>query len=303
MSADAQKAAAAAAAADLIEGGMTVGLGSGSTAALFVRALAARGLSIRAVATSDATASLARELGIEVMELDSVPRIDLTVDGADQIGPGLALIKGGGAALLREKLVWEASDRCVAIADAGKVEGPFGRYPLPIEVVAFGHATTAARIDAALEAQGLGVRCALRQIGSDPVRTDSGNLIYDAPCGAIADPAALAVALKALTGVVEHGLFLGPFRHRRGLGRGARRALGGHAGRPRRRGRIPPRGRHLRHTRLHPQEVHGLCQRGLGPGQDGQGLWLDDRRGQFRLAGLSGGQGHRDRPPLGSLCH
>ena len=114
MSAETQKRVAAEAAASLIEAGMTVGLGSGSTAALFVEALAARGLKIRGVATSTATAALARRLGIEVLDLDAVDHIDLTVDGADQIGPQLCLIKGGGAALLREKLVWEASRRCVA---------------------------------------------------------------------------------------------------------------------------------------------------------------------------------------------
>jgi ribose 5-phosphate isomerase A len=209
MSAEVQKAAAAAAAAELVESGMTVGLGTGSTSAFFVRALAARRLSIQAVATSEATAVLARDLGIAVMELDEAGRIDLTIDGADQIGPGLALIKGGGAALLREKLVWEASARCVTIADASKVAGPFGCVPLPIEVVAFGHATTARRIDAALDHCGLGVSAQLRQIGEAPVLTDGGNVIYDASCGVIGDPAALAAALKALTGVVEHGLFLG----------------------------------------------------------------------------------------------
>ena len=125
---------------------MTVGLGTGSTAAWFVRALAARGLAVRGVATSEATAALARSLGLELIDLDDAGGIDLTVDGADEIGPGLALIKGGGAALLREKLVWEASRRCVVIADAAKRVARLGRFPLPIEVVAFGHKTTARRI-------------------------------------------------------------------------------------------------------------------------------------------------------------
>jgi ribose 5-phosphate isomerase A len=209
MSAADQKQAAGEAAAMLVEAGMTVGLGTGSTAEWFVRGLAARRLPLRAVATSEATAALAAGLGFELVDLDAAGRIDLTVDGADEIGPGLALIKGGGAALLREKLVWEASARRVVIADASKQPGQsFGRFPLPIEVVAFGHATTAARIDGVLADLGLAVRAQLRVKGGAPVRTDGGNIIYDAPCQAIADPAALARALKALTGVVEHGLFL-----------------------------------------------------------------------------------------------
>jgi len=208
VTADAQKQAAGEAAAALVEPGMTVGLGTGSTAEWFVRALAARALPLRAVATSEATATLATRLGFQLVDLDAGGLIDLTVDGADEIGPGLVLIKGGGAALLREKLVWEASARRVVIADASKRPGAFGRFPLPIEVVAFGHATTAARIDAALAGLGLAVRARLRLRDGAPVRTDGGNLIYDAPCEEIGDPAALAGALKALTGVVEHGLFL-----------------------------------------------------------------------------------------------
>jgi ribose 5-phosphate isomerase A len=209
VSVEDQKRVAAEAAAALVEPGMIVGLGSGSTAAVFVEALAARRLEVRAVATSTATADLARAHGIEAIDLDAAPRIDLTVDGADQIGPGLALIKGGGAALLREKLGWKASARRIAIADASKLDGPFGRFALPIEVVAFGHRTTAARIDAALAALGFAVTAVLRELDGEPVKTDSGNLIYDAHLGEIADPRALARRLKGLTGVVEHGLFLG----------------------------------------------------------------------------------------------
>jgi ribose 5-phosphate isomerase A len=209
MSPEAQKQAAGEAAAALVEPGMTVGLGTGSTAERFVRALAARALPLRVVATSEATATLASGLGFKLIDLDDAGLIDLTVDGADEIGPRLALTKGGGAALLREKLVWEASARRVVIADASKRPGRFGRFPLPIEVVAFGHATTAVRIDATLARLGLSVRARLRLRDGAPVRTDSGNLIYDAPCEEIGDPAVLAGALKALTGVVEHGLFLG----------------------------------------------------------------------------------------------
>jgi ribose 5-phosphate isomerase A len=208
MTAEDQKRVAGEAAAGMVESGMTVGLGTGSTAAFFVAALAERRLDIRAVPTSDATAAQAAALGVPLVELDAAGRLDLTVDGADEIGPGLALIKGGGAALLREKLVWEASARRVVIADMAKMPGRFGRFPLPIEVVAFGHATTAARIDAVLAASGLAARATLRIRDGKPVRTDGGNLIYDAACGAIAKPGALAAALKGVTGVVDHGLFL-----------------------------------------------------------------------------------------------
>jgi ribose 5-phosphate isomerase A len=206
--ADAQKRAAGEAAAALVESGMVVGLGTGSTAAWFVKALAARGLDVTCVCTSEATAELARSLGLNIAELGETREIDLTVDGADEIGPGLSLIKGGGAALLREKLVWEASRRCVVIADAAKHVPVLGRFPLPIEVVAFGHKTTQLRICDALVECDIGVAPRLRLKDGNPVRTDSGNVIYDAACGRIEDPAALAHALKSVTGVVDHGLFL-----------------------------------------------------------------------------------------------
>ena len=207
MTADAQKQAAGEAAAELVEAGMIVGLGTGSTAAWFVKALAARGLDIKGVPTSDATADLARELGIPVVGLDDVKRVDLTVDGADEIGPGLSLIKGGGAALLREKLVWEASQRCVVIADAAKQVKALGRFPLPIEVVRFGHLHTGQRLaDIAAEFDLPPPR--LRKSERGLVITDGGNLIYDMASGKIDQPAALGEALKSVTGVVDHGLFL-----------------------------------------------------------------------------------------------
>jgi ribose 5-phosphate isomerase A len=203
-----EKRAAGEAAAALVEAGMVVGLGTGSTAAWFVKALAARKLDIVGVPTSQATAQLAESLGIRLGELGPVKAIDLTVDGADEIGPALSLIKGGGAALLREKLVWEASRRCVVIADAAKRVPALGRFALPIEVVAFGHETTALRICDALAECDLGVAPRLRTKDGAPVKTDGGNLIYDAACGRIEEPAALADALKSVTGVVDHGLFL-----------------------------------------------------------------------------------------------
>ena len=205
---DAQKRAAGEAAAALVERGMIVGLGTGSTAAWFVRALAERKLNVIGVPTSQATADLAESLGIRIANLGDTKAIDLTVDGADEIGPGLSLIKGGGAALLREKLVWEASGRCVVIADAAKRVKMLGKFPLPIEVVAFGHKSTADRICDALAECDIGIAPILRRKDGEPVRTDGGNLIYDAACGRIEEPAALAAALKSVTGVVDHGLFL-----------------------------------------------------------------------------------------------
>jgi ribose 5-phosphate isomerase A len=205
---EAQKRAAGEAAAALVEDGMVVGLGTGSTAAWFVRALAARGLDLTCVATSNVTAELAASLGLKVAELGETGPIDLTVDGADEIGPGLSLIKGAGGALLREKLVWEASRRCVVIADAAKPVTVLGKFPLPIEVVAFGHKITALRICDALSECDIGAAPRLRMKDGEAVRTDSGNLIYDAACGRIEEPAALAFALKSVTGVVDHGLFL-----------------------------------------------------------------------------------------------
>ena len=206
---DDQKRAVGLAAAELVEPGMTVGLGTGSTAVHFVQALAARRLEVRCVPTSEATAALARSLGLELVDLDAAGGIDLTIDGADEIGPGLALIKGGGAALLREKLVWSASRRCVVIADASKPVELLGAFPLPIEVVAFGHRTTLRRIEAGLTDCGIPATPKLRAKDGAPVRTDGGNLIYDAPCGAILDPTGVEAALKSITGVVDHGLFLG----------------------------------------------------------------------------------------------
>ena len=211
MSADDQKKAAGEAAAALVESGMVLGLGTGSTAAWFVRAVGERALKerleLRCVPTSTATAGLAEVLGLPLIELGQ-SEIDLTVDGADEVGPGLSLIKGGGAALLREKLVWEASKRCVVIADVAKQVKTLGRFPLPIEVVAFGHETTMQRICDALVECDIGIAPRLRVRDGQAVLTDGGNLIYDASCGAIPNPSLLASTLKSVTGVVDHGLFL-----------------------------------------------------------------------------------------------
>jgi ribose 5-phosphate isomerase A len=193
MSAEAQKRAVGEAAAALVENHMTVGLGTGSTAAVLVMALGARvaeeGLSLRCVATSRATETLAAHHGLSLIDLNDAGEIDLTLDGADEIDPHFAVIKGGGGALLREKLVWESSRRCVVIADAAKRVAQLGAFPLPIEVVAFGHAATARRLAAALQACGVDAEPRLRIRDGEAMRTDGGNLIYDAPCLAILNPA------------------------------------------------------------------------------------------------------------------
>jgi len=212
---DEQKRAVGEAAADLVDDSIhVIGLGTGSTAAYFVDALARRltsaGLMRRTcVATSLGTAGHARSLGLTLVELDQAGAIDLTVDGADEIGPGLALIKGAGGALLREKLVWEASRRVVVIADAAKRVAMLGRAPLPIEVIPFGQTTTVRRIVGGLADCGVAATPALRLKNGAPFITDGGNLIYDAHCGAILDPPGVEAALKSITGVVDHGLFLG----------------------------------------------------------------------------------------------
>jgi ribose 5-phosphate isomerase A len=219
MTPDEQKRAVGEAAALLVdETVFTIGLGTGSTAAYFVEALARRlkaaNLSHRTcVATSLGAAGLARSVGLTLVDLDQAGAIDLTVDGADEVGPDLALIKGGGGALLREKLVWEASRRCVVIADAAKRVELLGRFPLPIEVVPFGHTTTLRRIIAGLADCGVACTPTLRMRNGGPFVTDGGNYIYDAACGAVLDPPGVEAALKSITGVVEHGLFIGLARH------------------------------------------------------------------------------------------
>ncbi len=207
MAADPAKRAAAMAALELVEAGMRLGLGTGSTAALFVEALGARvraGLAVTGVPTSSATRAQAEALGIPLATLEAAAPLDLTVDGADEIGPGLALIKGGGGALLQEKIVAAASRRMVVIADASKEVAALGAFPLPVEIVRFGWRVTAARIEAAA-----GVAGRLRGGEADPFLTDEGHYILDLPMGRIEDPAALEATLAVLPGVVESGLFTG----------------------------------------------------------------------------------------------
>ena len=216
MTPDEQKRAAAEAALPLIDASVhVIGLGSGSTAAHFVRALpahlAAANLGGRVcVATSSGTAEIAVEGGLQVLGLDEVGTIDLPVDGADEIGPARACVKGAGGALLREKLVWEASRRCIVIADASKRVAMLGRFPLSIEVEPFGHTTTLRRVVAGLADCGVDASVRLRLTAEgQPFVTDNGNYIYDAACGAILDPPGVEAALKSITGVIDHGLFLG----------------------------------------------------------------------------------------------
>jgi ribose 5-phosphate isomerase A len=189
----------------LVGDGMVLGLGTGSTAFYFVEGLGrlvAGGLRVRAVATSAATASQAQALRIPLV--DHLDRsLDLAVDGADEIDPALNCIKGRGGALLREKVIAQAAKRFVLIADAGKLVPRLGRGPLPVEVLPFLWEQTSRRIAE------LGGRPALRGDASAPFRTDNGNLVLDVAFGSIADPAALAVRLKAIAGVLEHGLFNG----------------------------------------------------------------------------------------------
>ena len=213
MNIDQQKRAAAARALEFVEPGMRLGLGTGSTARHFVELLAQRvreGLRIVAVPTSEETQRDAQRLGVPLTSLDETPALDLTVDGADEIAPDLALVKGGGGALLREKIVASASASMVVIADESKWVRVLGRFPLPIEVVPFGLAATRAAIEAAAAAAGSPGRAELRKRkDAAPFVTDSGHWILDAHLDRIADPQALADRLARIPGVVEHGLFIG----------------------------------------------------------------------------------------------
>ncbi len=210
---DLAKFAAARRACRYVESGMKVGLGTGSTAAWLVRCLgrmvAEDGLRITGVPTSRQTADLARKAGIAITELDEAGALDLTIDGADEFDPGFALIKGGGGALLREKIVAAASDRMVVIADGDKDVATLGAFPLPVEVIPFGLETTRRHIARALAGADLaGADVALRMAGETPFVTDEGNRILDLHLGRIADPRALSDALNRIPGVVETGLFV-----------------------------------------------------------------------------------------------
>ena len=211
---DAAKRNAAAEALKLVESGMVLGLGTGSTAAIFVRLLAEQvkaGLDIVGTPTSEATDRLARQLGVRIIDPNDLSEIDLTIDGADEFDPQLNLIKGGGAALLREKIIADASARMVVIADAAKEVKQLGGFPLPVEVNPFAAELTRREVLAHLEYVGLGdIEASWRMAtGEAMLRTDGGHLILDLKCGAIPDVEALGAVLDRIPGVVEHGLFIG----------------------------------------------------------------------------------------------
>jgi ribose 5-phosphate isomerase A len=213
MDAEAQKRAAAARAVEFVRPGMRLGLGTGSTARHFVDLLGERvraGLDVAAVPTSRETEAQAARCGIPLTTLDEVPALDLTVDGADEIAPDLTLIKGGGGALLREKIVAAASARMIVIADRSKWAEALGRYPLPIEIAPFGAEATRRQLEQAIAALQEPGRLGLRQ-GRDghAFVTDGGHWIVDAALGRIDDPPAIAQAISAIPGVMEHGLFIG----------------------------------------------------------------------------------------------
>lgn len=211
--ADAAKRAAAAAAVEMVENDMVLGLGSGSTAAWFVRLLAERvretGLQVRGIATSSATARLAREMGLALSPLDA-GAIDVTVDGTDAFDRDLNLVKGGGGALLQEKIVAAASARLVVLADEGKRVDRLGAFPLPVEVVRFGWKSTMRAIEGVLAGEDVGGHdIRLRDDAGEPLVTDEGHHVLDLHLLRIGDAPALAAALLAVPGVVETGLFIG----------------------------------------------------------------------------------------------
>jgi ribose 5-phosphate isomerase A len=213
MSQDSLKRAVAAKAVEYVRDGMKLGLGTGSTAEAFLDVLAPRvrgGLNITGVPTSERTATKARALGIPLADLDQISPLDLTIDGADEVDGDLVLIKGGGGALLREKIVAAASAKMVVITDGSKLVKRLGRFPLPIEVVEYGHATTVRKIAGTIATLGYPpIPITQRMRDGAAFKTDGGNLIFDCGFGEIADAPRLAAALNGLVGVVEHGLFVG----------------------------------------------------------------------------------------------
>ncbi len=213
MDMDGLKRHAAARALEEVRDGMKLGLGTGSTARHFVDLLGERvraGLRVVCVPTSEATRMQAEQCAIPLTTLDEVARLDITIDGADEVDRNLDLIKGGGGALLREKIVAASSERMIVIADDSKWVETLGRFPLPIEAVPFGFSATKASIAEALESHRASGGLVLRK-GSDGhvFVTDGGHWIVDAHCGQIPDVSALACALNVIPGVVEHGLFVG----------------------------------------------------------------------------------------------
>ncbi len=213
MGSDDYKRLAAEQALEFVEDGMKLGLGTGSTAAMFVELLGAKvkaGLKVVCVPTSEATRAQAETLGIRLSTLDETPYLDMTIDGADEMDETLRLIKGGGGALLREKIVAAASGRLVIIADHSKMVETLGAFPLPIEVVPFGLTATRNLVESLAADAGCVGKIKLRtKADGSPFVTDNGNYILDCAFGEIADPETLDDALKLVPGVVENGLFIG----------------------------------------------------------------------------------------------
>jgi ribose 5-phosphate isomerase A len=206
-----EKAAAARAALAEVRHGMRLGLGTGSTVAVFLPLLAEKiqaGLDIVAVPTSASTERLASALGIPLASLDALETLDVTIDGADEIDPKLNLVKGGGGALVREKIVAASSRRLVIIADQSKQVAILGGFPLAVEIVPFGAGATLRRLAALMATSGSDGQVSLRRENGTPSLSDNGNLLADCCFGVIADPVALARALADMPGVVDHGLFL-----------------------------------------------------------------------------------------------
>jgi ribose 5-phosphate isomerase A len=202
-----EKELAGRAAAKLVNDGDIVGLGTGSTAYFAVIALGERvkaGLKITGIPTSNATAELARKVGIPLTTLDQHPAIDIDIDGADEVDPHLNLIKGGGGALLREKVIAAASKKFIVVADSAKIVSVLGKFPLPVEIIAFARAV----VEPEIARLGASIKMRTRPDGS-PYITDNGNPILDCSFGKIEDPPALSRALNNIPGVVEHGLFIG----------------------------------------------------------------------------------------------
>lgn len=200
------KKLAAEKAVEYVKDGMWVGLGTGSTAYFAIHAIAEKvkaGMHIKAIATSSQSEMLALELGIDIFTLADTDHLDITIDGADEVDEHLNLIKGGGGALLREKIVGLATDLYLIIASENKMVKSLGSFPLPVEVVRFGYQSTVKKL------QSLGCTTSMRKKEEDPYLTDNGNYIFDCSFGVIQDPAGLEKELNAITGVVEHGLFLG----------------------------------------------------------------------------------------------
>jgi ribose 5-phosphate isomerase A len=208
MTQDEAKNLVARRAIEFVRDGMVVGLGTGTTATIFIRDLAARQLDIRCVASSDASHDLAQSLGMRIETLNELPELDIYIDGADEVcvdSGGLNLIKGGGGALLREKIVASAAREFIVVADSTKVVPILGHFPLPVEVIQM----ALPLVQPKLAALGFAPKLRQAKTGSTPYLTDEGNFIIDCWSEGIADPETMAAEIRSIVGVVEHGLFLG----------------------------------------------------------------------------------------------